>query len=77
MAKTKELKRKYRVTLAAKNGAPRTDQQVNGNSMQVNHRGDLLIVERQSYGENNLIAVFRSGSWQSAELVTEGTSDVT
>lgn len=64
MSKQKELRYEFVVTLNSREGSGQKFVTVDGNVMEVNNRGDLLIVESQgAYGQSKVIAAFRSGTW--------------
>lgn len=66
----KAHKKAFVVTLNSRDASGQKEIRVTGNKMEVNHRGDLLIVESTgSYGSSELVAAFRSGTWVDARFV--------
>lgn len=73
MAKTKAVK-KFRISLVSSNGSGPRDVVVAGQRMDINHRGDLMILESvPSYGNYKCIAAFRTGIWTEAVIDEEPT----
>jgi hypothetical protein len=59
---------RFKVTLCGRKGEDDREISVEGRSMTVNHRGDLLICEnvQPSGYDARVISCFRSGSWRYA-----------
>jgi len=56
----------FEITLAGRKGLNDTNIKVYGKAMNVNHRGDLLILETAGY-DSKIIACYKSGAWLNAQ----------